>query len=76
MPTRILQRIPFPRYNPDLENDIATTYRMTPTLEFSIEGVASEIVAESSTGTWTTLYPSYDIERVRRLSARAYEILT
>lgn len=64
-----------PGYTPDLENEVIAVFRVTPATGFRIEEVASGIGAESSTGTWTTLYPWYDVERVKRLSAKVYEIL-
>jgi ribulose 1,5-bisphosphate carboxylase large subunit (EC 4.1.1.39) len=64
-----------PGYTPDPENDVIGVFRVTPAQGFKIEEVASGIGAESSTGTWTTLYPWYDVERVKRLSAKVYEIL-
>jgi len=63
-----------PGYTPDPENDVIGVFRVTPAQGFTIEEVASGIAAESSTGTWTTLYPWYDVERVKRLSGRVYEI--
>lgn len=64
-----------PGYTPDPENDVIGVFRVTPAQGFKIEEVASGIGAESSTGTWTTLYPWYDVERVKKLSAKVYEIL-
>lgn len=64
----------FPSYIPDPENDVIGVFRVTPAPGFKIEEVASGIGAESSTGTWTTLYPWYDVSRVKKLSAKVYEI--
>ncbi|MEM4717887.1 MAG: type III ribulose-bisphosphate carboxylase [Desulfurococcaceae archaeon] len=64
-----------PGYTPDLDNDVIAVFRITPAEGFRIEEVASGIGAESSTGTWTTLYPWYDIERIKKLSAKVYEII-
>ncbi|MEM0379820.1 MAG: type III ribulose-bisphosphate carboxylase [Desulfurococcaceae archaeon] len=64
-----------PGYEPDLSNDVIGVFRITPAPGFKIEEVASGVAAESSTGTWTTLYPWYDVNRVKSLSARVYEIL-
>jgi ribulose-bisphosphate carboxylase large chain len=64
-----------PGYTPDLERDVIGVFRVTPAQGFKIEEAASGIAAESSTGTWTTLYPWYDVDRVKKLSGRVYEIL-
>jgi len=64
-----------PGHKPDPESDVIAVYRVTPAPGFSIEEAASGIGAESSTGTWTTLYPWYDVDRVKKLSAKVYEIL-
>jgi ribulose-bisphosphate carboxylase large chain len=63
-----------PGYTPDLESSIIAVFRVMPAEGFRVEEVASGIGAESSTGTWTTLYPWYNVERVKRLSAKVYEI--
>ncbi|MEM0489598.1 MAG: type III ribulose-bisphosphate carboxylase [Ignisphaera sp.] len=59
-------------YAPDLKNDVVVTFRVTPAEGFSIEEVAGGIAAESSTGTWTTLYVWYDQNRLEKLKGRAY----
>ncbi|RLG77261.1 MAG: type III ribulose-bisphosphate carboxylase [Thermoprotei archaeon] len=59
-------------YVPDLERDVVVTFRMTPAKGFSIEDAAGGVAAESSVGTWTTLYTWYDKKRVDRLMGRAY----
>jgi ribulose-bisphosphate carboxylase large chain len=61
-------------YQPDPDNDIVVVFRVTPAEGFSIEDAAGGLAAESSTGTWTTLYSWYDVERVKRLSGKAFEI--
>ncbi|MEM4502930.1 MAG: ribulose-bisphosphate carboxylase large subunit, partial [Ignisphaera sp.] len=58
-------------YAPDLKNDVIVTFRVTPAEGFSIEEVAGGIAAESSTGTWTTLYVWYDQNRLEKLKGRA-----
>jgi ribulose-bisphosphate carboxylase large chain len=63
-----------PGYTPDPSSDVVAVFRVTPAQGFKVEEVASGIGAESSTGTWTTLYPWYDVERVKKLSAKVYEI--
>ncbi|MCI4437701.1 MAG: type III ribulose-bisphosphate carboxylase, partial [Ignisphaera sp.] len=59
-------------YVPDPKNDVIVTFRVTPAEGFSIEDVAGGIAAESSTGTWTTLYVWYDQNRFEKLKGRAY----
>ncbi|ADI32501.1 type III ribulose-bisphosphate carboxylase [Staphylothermus hellenicus] len=59
-------------YVPDPDNDIIAVFRIKPAKGFTIEDAAGGVAAESSTGTWTTLYPWYDTERVRKLSGKAY----
>ncbi|MET1124425.1 MAG: type III ribulose-bisphosphate carboxylase [Archaeoglobaceae archaeon] len=61
-------------YEPDWRNDIVAVFRIKPAEGFSLEDAAAGVAAESSTGTWTTLYPWYDVERVRSLSAKVFEI--
>ncbi len=60
------------KYEPDLSSDVIAVFRVKPAEGFSIEDVAGAVAAESSTGTWTTLYNWYDDERVEKLSAKAY----
>lgn len=62
-------------YRPDLKNDVVAVFRVKPASGFTIEDCAGAIAAESSTGTWTSLYEWYDGSRVEKLSARMYEIL-
>ncbi len=59
-------------YTPDPEKNIIAVFRIKPTKGFTIEDAAGGVAAESSTGTWTTLYPWYDTERVKKLSGKAY----
>ncbi len=59
-------------YTPDPKSDVIVTFRLTPAEGFTIEDVAGGVAAESSTGTWTTLYPWYDENRLRRLRGKAY----
>jgi len=59
-------------YQPDLKNDVIVTFRITPAEGFTIEDAAGGVAAESSTGTWTTLYPWYDVKRLEKLKGKAY----
>lgn len=59
-------------YNPDPDNDVVAVFRVKPAPGFTIEDAAGGVAAESSTGTWTSLYSWYDVARVRRLSGKAY----
>ncbi|MEM0006066.1 MAG: type III ribulose-bisphosphate carboxylase, partial [Ignisphaera sp.] len=47
--------------------------RITPAEGFSIEDAAGGVAAESSVGTWTTLYTWYDQNRLDRLMGKAYQ---
>lgn len=60
-------------YEPDFSIDAVAVFRIKPAEGFSIEDVAGAVAAESSTGTWTTLYNWYDGKRVEKLSAKAYD---
>ncbi|WP_202319886.1 type III ribulose-bisphosphate carboxylase [Archaeoglobus neptunius] len=60
-------------YEPDLRENVIAVFRIQPAGGFSIEDAAGAVAAESSTGTWTTLYNWYDEKRVKDLSARAYD---
>lgn len=62
------------KYNPDLNNDVVVIFKVKPSEGFTIEEVAGGIAAESSVGTWTTLYTWYDTKRVDKLKGRAYSI--
>lgn len=59
-------------FTPDPEKHVIAVYRVKPAKGFTIEDAAGGVAAESSTGTWTSLYSWYDVERVRRLNGRAY----
>jgi len=59
-------------YTPDPEKNVIAVFRIKPAKGFTIEDAAGGVAAESSTGTWTTLYPWYDTERVKKLSGKAY----
>lgn len=59
-------------YTPDPEEDVIAVYRIKPAPGFTIEDAAGGVAAESSTGTWTTLWPWYDVARIKRLSGKAY----
>lgn len=60
-------------YEPNFNNDVVAVFRIKPAGGFGIEDVAGAVAAESSTGTWTTLYSWYDERRVEKLSAKAYD---
>ncbi|ASJ13044.1 type III ribulose-bisphosphate carboxylase [Thermococcus thioreducens] len=60
-------------YEPNKKRDIIAVFRITPAEGYSIEAVAGGVAAESSTGTWTTLYNWYEEERWADLSAKAYD---
>lgn len=62
-------------YTPDPEEDVIVVFRTTPAKGFSIEDSAGGIAAESSVGTWTTLYPWYSKRRLDRLMGKAYELI-
>jgi len=61
-------------FTPSLEKHIIVTYRAIPAPGFTAKDVAGAIAAESSVGTWTTLYEWYSRERIEKLKGRAYEI--
>lgn len=61
-------------YAPDPEGDVIATFRVTPAEGFTAGDAAGGVAAESSTGTWTTLYTWYDRGRVDKLMGKAYEI--
>lgn len=61
-------------YQPNFKRDIVAVFRITPAEGYTIEECAGAVAAESSTGTWTTLYPWYERERWEDLSAKAYEL--
>ena len=60
-------------YEPNFKRDVVAVFRVTPAGSYSIEDCAGGVAAESSTGTWTTLYGWYEKERWSDLSARAYD---
>ncbi|WP_324736008.1 type III ribulose-bisphosphate carboxylase [Thermococcus sp. SY098] len=59
-------------YEPNPKRDLIAVFRITPAEGFSIEAAAGAVAAESSTGTWTSLYPWYEKERWEDMSAKAY----
>jgi len=59
-------------YTPDPEKDVIVVFRVKPAKGFTVEDAAGGIAAESSVGTWTTLYTWYDQGRVNRLMGKAY----
>lgn len=61
-------------YEPDLENEIIAVYKLTPARGFKVEDVAGAVAAESSVGTWTTLYEWYSKPRVEELMGKAFSI--
>ena len=62
-------------YEPNKKRDVVAVFRVTPAKGFTIEQAAGAVAAESSTGTWTTLYPWYEQERWSDLSAKAYDFV-
>lgn len=62
-------------FTPDPDNHVIAVFRIKPAQGFTIDDAAGGVAAESSTGTWTSIYSWYDVERVRRLSGRAYEFI-
>jgi len=59
-------------YEPNPKRDLIAVFRITPAEGFTIEDAAGAVAAESSTGTWTSLYPWYEKERWEDMSAKAY----
>ncbi|MCD6111536.1 MAG: ribulose-bisphosphate carboxylase large subunit, partial [Thermoplasmata archaeon] len=59
-------------YEPNLKRDLIAVFRITPAEGYTVEKAAGAVAAESSTGTWTTLFNWYERERWEDLSARAY----
>ncbi len=59
-------------YQPDPDKDIIAVFRITPAEGFSIEDAAGAVAAESSVGTWTSLYQWYDQSRINSLMGKAY----
>ncbi|GAB6134623.1 type III ribulose-bisphosphate carboxylase [Thermococcus prieurii] len=62
-------------YEPNKKRDVVAVFRVTPAKGFTIEQAAGAVAAESSTGTWTTLYPWYEQERWADMSAKAYDFV-
>ncbi len=62
-------------YLPDPELDVILVFRVTPAEGFTIEDTAGGVAAESSVGTWTTLYIWYDQNRLNRLMGKAYQFI-
>ncbi|AFK50788.1 ribulose bisophosphate carboxylase [Thermogladius calderae 1633] len=60
------------KYQPDPDTHVIVTFRVKPASGFTVEDAAGGVAAESSTGTWTTLFSWYDVSRVKKLSGRAY----
>lgn len=61
-------------YQPDPQTDVIASFRFTPAEGFTAEDAAGGVAAESSTGTWTTLYTWYDAVRLNKLMGKAYFI--
>jgi ribulose-bisphosphate carboxylase large chain len=59
-------------YEPNPKRDVIAVFRITPAKGYTIEQAAGAVAAESSTGTWTTLYQWYEKERWEDMSAKAY----
>lgn len=59
---------------PDMGEHVVATFTLAPAQGFSAADAAGGVAAESSTGTWTTLYTWYDKSRIDRLKGRAYQI--
>ena len=62
-------------YSPNLDSELIVVFRIKPAEKFTIEDVAGAVAAESSTGTWTSLFNWYDEKRVENLSAKAYDFI-
>ncbi|MEM2300908.1 MAG: type III ribulose-bisphosphate carboxylase [Sulfolobales archaeon] len=62
-------------FKPDPEDHVIVSFKVTPAAGFTVEDTAGGVAAESSVGTWTTLYTWYDEARLSRLMGRAYEFL-
>ncbi|RLG41132.1 MAG: type III ribulose-bisphosphate carboxylase [Thermoproteota archaeon] len=68
---------PYPRfikkdYVPNPDEDVIVSFRVKPAKGFTVEDAAGAVAAESSVGTWTTLYNWYDQGRLDRLMGKAY----
>jgi len=62
-------------FRPDPEEFVVVSFKVVPAPGFTIEDAAGGVAAESSVGTWTTLFTWYDESRLSRLMGKAYEIL-
>ena len=62
-------------YEPNKKRDVIAVFKITPAEGYTIKDCAGGVAAESSTGTWTTLYSWYEEERWRDLSAKAYDFV-
>jgi ribulose-bisphosphate carboxylase large chain len=62
-------------FSPDLESYVVVSFRVVPASGFSIEDATGAVAAESSVGTWTTLYTWYDETRLERLKGRAFRFV-
>lgn len=62
-------------YEPNKKRDAIAVFKITPAEGYTIKECAGGVAAESSTGTWTTLYPWYEKERWVDLSAKAYDFI-
>ncbi|MEZ0346328.1 MAG: type III ribulose-bisphosphate carboxylase [Infirmifilum sp.] len=58
---------------PDLEREVVVTFRLVPGEGFTVDDAAGAVAAESSVGTWTTLYEWYDKSRINSLKGKAYQ---
>src|SRR6516162_10299273 len=63
-------------WTPDYEprpTDVLAAFRLTPQSEVPAEEAAAAVAAESSTGTWTTVWTDH-LTELERYRARAYRI--
>ena len=61
-----------PEYQPS-ETDVLVAFRMTPQPEVPVEEAAAAVAAESSTGTWTSVWTDH-LTTLERYKARAYSL--
>src|SRR5439155_21932939 len=61
-----------PGYEP-AETDVLAAFRVTPQPEVPAEEAAAAIAAESSTGTWTSVWTDH-LTNLERYKARAYQL--
>ncbi len=59
-------------FSPDPDKHIIAVFRITPARGFTVEDAAGAVAAESSVGTWTSVYQWYDQERINKLKGKAY----